>query len=178
MLERARARDAQIDYRIADATSEAQLLALGEEGSFDVGVCNMAIMDIPKIEPLAAALRRLLRPGGRFVFSILHPAFNGSGTARVVEEVDDERGVRLLHSVKVSRYIRPRVSRGMALAGQPEAQWYFDRPISALLGTFFERGFVLDGLEEPVFEPSQVDAGSTVAVFVELPAVLVARLRA
>ncbi len=177
MLERARARGGDIDYRVADGTSREQLLALASEGSFDVCVCNMAIMDMPEIKPLAGALRQLLRAGGRFVFSIQHPAFNGGGGVRMIEELDDERGVHYAHSVKVSRYIRPRVSRGVALSRQPEAQWYFDRPLSAVLKVFFEGGLVLDGLKEPVFEPSQVEPGSASAVFVELPPVLVARLR-
>jgi len=177
MLERARAHGGDIDYRVADGTSQEQLLGLGAAGSFDACVCNMAIMDMREIEPLASAACRLLRPRGRFVFSIQHPAFNGGGTVRVLEETDDDGGFQLRHSVKVSRYIRPRVARGVALDGQQEPHWYFDRPISAVLKTFFERGFVLDALEEPVFEPAQVERGSPMAVFAELPPVLVARLR-
>jgi 2-polyprenyl-3-methyl-5-hydroxy-6-metoxy-1,4-benzoquinol methylase len=42
---------------------------LGEPGSFDVVICNMAIMDKESIEPMAAAASRLLRQSGRFVFS-------------------------------------------------------------------------------------------------------------
>jgi SAM-dependent methyltransferase len=177
MVERARAHAGDVEYRVADGTDLNQLLALGDSGSFDACVCNMALMDMTDIAPFAQASHTLLRAKGRLVFSIQHPAFNGGGSARVVEQVDDEHGVHFLHSVKVSSYIRPRIGKGVALRGQSAAQWYFDRPISVVLKTFFDHGFVLDGLEEPVFDPSHVNAESTTAVYAELPPVLVARLR-
>src|SRR5260221_9800949 len=46
MIERARSHGGDIEYRIADATDRAALLALGEPGSFDAVVCNMAVMDM------------------------------------------------------------------------------------------------------------------------------------
>jgi 2-polyprenyl-3-methyl-5-hydroxy-6-metoxy-1,4-benzoquinol methylase len=58
-----------VEYRLADATDGQELLSLGEPGSFDVVICNMAIMDKESIEPMAAAASRLLRQSGRFVFS-------------------------------------------------------------------------------------------------------------
>ncbi len=80
MLERARARGGDVEYRRVDATDEDAVLALGEPGSFDAVVSNMAIMDMSSIEPMASAVARLMRPGGRFLLSTLHPAFN-SGEA-------------------------------------------------------------------------------------------------
>ncbi len=75
-LERARQRTTEradrLEYRVVDATDEAQVLALGE-GRFDAAVCTMAIMDMSAIDPLMAAVRRLLKPVGRFVFSLMHP---------------------------------------------------------------------------------------------------------
>ncbi len=38
----------------------------------------MALMDMADIEPLFSALRELLKPGGRFVFTVCHPAFNST----------------------------------------------------------------------------------------------------
>ncbi len=178
MLERARAHGGGVGYRLADATQLKELLALGAAGSYDACVCNMAIMDMAAVEPLAKAVQILLRAGGRFVFSIQHPAFNSTGTARVVEEIDDAQGVHFVHSVKISKYIHPRVGRGTALGGQPEAQWYFERPLSAVLNVFFRNQLVLDGLEEPVFDSSHIEPGTTSAVFAELPPILVARFRA
>jgi len=177
MLDRARAHGGEVEYRVADATNEQELLSLGEEGSLDAAVCNMAIMDMTELDPMIRALVRLLRPGGRFVFSTLHPAFNSGSATRVIEQFEDDEGIQRVYSVKVSGYITPRVGKGVAIEGQPVTQWYFDRPISELFGVCFRHGFVLDAMEEPVLSPDDVRPGSTTAVFVEVPPVLVARMR-
>ena len=129
-----------------DATDESAILALGEPGSFDAVVCNMAIMDMESIEPMVAASARLLTPAGRFVFSTLHPAFN-SGNVRPM--------ITAIYSVKVSSYSRSSVGRGVAIPNQPVEQWYFHRPLWMILEPFFDHGFALDGLEEPLVGPEQ-----------------------
>ncbi|HEY1332170.1 MAG TPA: class I SAM-dependent methyltransferase [Actinomycetota bacterium] len=177
MLERATVRGGRVSYRLADATDEPALLSLGPPGSFSAIVSNMAIMDMIEIEPLVRASRQLLAPGGRFVFSVMHPAFNGRSAVRTVELWDDETGVVRAHSVKVSAYARPAPTIGVALEGQPAPQWYFHRPIGLLFDPWFRQGFVLDGLEEPVFGADDVRPGSTDAVFAEVPAVMVGRMR-
>jgi SAM-dependent methyltransferase len=177
MVERARARSGDVEYRIADAGDEAQLTSLGEPGSFDAVVCNMALMDMAEIDPLASAAVQLLVPGGRLVFSTAHPAFNGLGVTRIVEQFDDEHGVQRLHWLKLSEYAHLRVGRGVAIEGQPSTHWYFDRSIQELFGAFFNRGFVLDALEEPVMRPEDVTPESSSAVFARIPPVLVARMR-
>jgi len=57
----------RIEYRVMDATDEAQLLSLGRQ-QFDAAVCTMALMDMPAIEPLVSALRQLLSPAGDSFF--------------------------------------------------------------------------------------------------------------
>jgi 2-polyprenyl-3-methyl-5-hydroxy-6-metoxy-1,4-benzoquinol methylase len=177
MLELARDYGGDIAYASVDATDEQALRALGDPASFDVAVCNMALMDMAEIEPLARALAALLRPDGRFVFSIMHPAFGGSAVRRIVEQWDDGGGVQRAHALRISRYISTRVGKGVAVEGQPVPQWYFDRSISELVGAFLRHGFVLDGIDEPVLAPDDVDPRSPSAVFVEVPPVLVARMR-
>ena len=179
-LERARARSAdagdRIDYRLVDATDEAQLLALGER-RFDAAVASMALMDMPTIDPLLRALATLLKPGGRFVFAVMHPCFNGSATLAL--EMDDRGGqVRETYSVKVAAYLDIPPALGAGMIGEPTPHYYFHRPLSALLGAGFAAGFVLDGLEEPAFGPEQARPRSlSWGNFHQIPPVLVARLR-
>jgi len=178
MLERARAHGGGLEYRQADAADESALTALGEPGSFDAVVCNMAIMDIVDIEPMARAAAVLLALRGRFVFSTLHPSFNSSpGTTRVLEQSDDDTGVARRYFVKVSGYSRPATGKGVALEGQPVIQWYFHRSLSDLLRPFLQNGFVFDAVEEPVLPPEMVGPGAPEAVFLDVPPILVARLR-
>jgi 2-polyprenyl-3-methyl-5-hydroxy-6-metoxy-1,4-benzoquinol methylase len=169
----------QIRYMVLDATDEAALLTLGE-GRFDAALCNMALFDMADIGPLMRALARILRPGGHFVFSVLHPCFNHARMVQMAEMEDREGEVVTVYSVKVSGYMTPSVGRGVAIAGQPRAQIYFDRPLQVLLGAAFEAGFVLDGLEERAFPPDHPPGRNPLAwgaCFSEIPPVLVARVR-
>jgi hypothetical protein len=137
----------------------------------------MAIMDMQSIEPMVASASRLLRPAGRFVFSTLHPAFN-SGDARPTVEFDPEGSGSEVYSVKVSAYGRPSRGKGVAIPGQPVLQWYFHRPLWMMLAPFFEHGFTLDALEEPLLSPEQdTKPGTPSYVYTQVPGVLIARMR-
>ncbi len=147
----------RIDYRLADATDETQLLVLGES-QFDALLCNMVLMDVPVIAPLLRAARRLLAPGGRFVFSIQHPAFNSNAVRLCAESETRGDGQEIVtHAVKIGDYLTTPAGKGTGMPGEPEPHWYFHRPLHALFGAFFETGFVLDGLEEPAFRSSEPD---------------------
>jgi SAM-dependent methyltransferase len=182
-IERARARSSapsdRIEYRVVDATSEEALLALGP-GEFDAIVCNMALMDIARIEPLMRAAWTLLRRGGdaRFVFSVMHPCFNSGDVRFVLEESDLGGELRETRAVKISGYLEPDARLGLGMIGQPQPHYYFHRSLSALLGAAFSAGFALDGLEEPAFEEPELDARPlSWSQFTSIPPVLVARLR-
>ena len=168
----------RIEYRVVDATSREQLLALGE-GRFDAAVCTMAMMDMASIDPLFESLTRLLKAGGRFVFSVCHPCFNANPRMQMLAE-REEMGNELAttYSVKVSRYITPVAHKGIAIAGQPVAQTYFHRPISVIFNAGFKAGFFLDGIEEPAFQGLEDDRkGPSWDNFSEIPPVLAARMR-
>jgi 2-polyprenyl-3-methyl-5-hydroxy-6-metoxy-1,4-benzoquinol methylase len=170
MLERARARGGPVAYRRVDATDAAEVAALGDPGSFDAAVANMAVMDMTSLAPMAEGVAGLVRPGGRFVVSTVHPAFNSGVVVRVTEQYDDHRGVVREHSVKRSTYLTPTTDLGVALEGQPVTQWYFHRPLELLLDPFFSAGWVVDALAEPAL-PSN-------PLFAEIPGVMVIRFRA
>jgi 2-polyprenyl-3-methyl-5-hydroxy-6-metoxy-1,4-benzoquinol methylase len=183
-VERARTRTAamgladRVEYRVLDGTQREQMLTLGA-GRFDAATCNMALMDMPEIRPLLDCLRELLKPGGKFVFSIMHPCFNSVHTLKFVEEEDREGDLITRYGLKVLSYISPSAHKGLGVIGQPAPQYYFHRPLSALLNECCAAGFVLDRIEEPVFGP---EATSNRALswthFKEFPPVFVARMRA
>ena len=177
MLERARRHPSDgIEYRALDAAQPGQLAALGA-GRFDAVVCNMALMDMADIRPLAGALGGLLRASGRFVFSICHPCFNRLGV-RFVHEVEEPGGEPVeRRGVQITRYVTPAVGEGTAIAGQPVKQLYFDRPLGQLLEPFFDGGLALDGLEEPAFPPASGAGRLHWGGVPEIPPVLVGRMR-
>ena len=137
----------------------------------------MALHDMTTIDPLLAALEFLLKPAGRFVFSVLHPCFNMAGVTLMMEERDDEGERSTVYSVKVSTYLGLTPRKGRGIRGQPTPQYYFDRPLSALFSACFRAGFVLNGLEEPAFDASfeSHDPLGWSGKLKEIPPVLVAR---
>jgi SAM-dependent methyltransferase len=169
----------QVECRVLDGTDEAALLALGER-QFDAAICQMALMDMAEVAPLFRALSRLLRPGGRFVFSIMHPAFNNPYIVQVAETEDCDGSLKTVYSVKTPRYMTPGMAHGLAIRGQPRAQLYFHRPLQDVLGAGFAAGFVVDALEERAF-PADHPAGRNPlawgANYSEIPPVLMARMR-
>jgi 2-polyprenyl-3-methyl-5-hydroxy-6-metoxy-1,4-benzoquinol methylase len=165
----------RIEYRLVDLTDRQQLVALGER-RFDAAVCGMALMDMASIDPLLEGLRSLLVPGGRFVFSVLHPCFNTDGCTMVAELEDRQGELRTTHSVKVSRYLSLRPAKGVGIPGQPVAQYYFHRSLAVLFSACFAAGFVLSGLEEPALPGGKTERPLNWESFPEIPPVLVARL--
>lgn len=68
-----RAQPLGIRYIHADISAAPEL----EASAFDAATCNFGLSDIDDLDGAIAATSGALRPGGRFVFSILHPCFPG-----------------------------------------------------------------------------------------------------
>lgn len=168
---------ARLEWRQVDATDEEALAAQGA-GAFDAAVCTMALMDIPDIAPLHRAVVRLLRPGGRFVVALAHPAFNNAGVVRVAE-MEDRAGELVTHMLlRVSSYLTPEVRRVVGAPGEPLPHFDFHRPLHALLAPAFAAGLLLDGLREPAFAPgSKGNSPFSWPAYSEIPPTLVYRLR-
>ena len=177
--ERTKENAEKIEYRVVDATDTQALMALGER-RFDAAVCTMALMDMSSIEPLISTLPRLLKQGGRFVFSVMHPAFNSGETRLVGEQFEKDGEMVTKFGVTVTDYAKPFAYRGLGIVGQPVPQHYFHRPINLLFNTCFKHGFVLDGIDEPTF-PEDAELKSRLPIswanIRSIPPVLVARMQ-
>ena len=166
MIEHAKERCApfseRINLSVANATDYGQMIALGGEKFFDKAVANMAVMGIPDIEPLFKAVFEMLRPGGVFVFSATHPCF----------QTPDKSFTPDGNGVIVSNYISPKRYSYQILADNPKCAYHWYRPLQELLRICFEAGFVLDGLEEPVFDEGKC----THSVWERIPLPIVMRV--
>jgi ubiquinone/menaquinone biosynthesis C-methylase UbiE len=78
LLDKARAQeDAEprgIRYVHADAAAVPEL----DDESFDAVLCNFGLADIDDLDGALATTQRVLKGGGSFLFSILHPCFAGT----------------------------------------------------------------------------------------------------
>ncbi|MCE5324136.1 class I SAM-dependent methyltransferase [bacterium] len=61
----------EIKYAVAEPTD----LSVIEDSTFDDVVCNMGLMMTHDLAGTIAELARLVKLGGRFIFSVLHPCF-------------------------------------------------------------------------------------------------------
>lgn len=104
-----------------------------DNASFDGAVCHMALMDVPEIHQAIGSAARVLRPGGWFVCSIVHPCY-----APHVEIVGDYLVDRLYAKVDGWHIL-------------PEHAYH--RPLSTYLNSFAEAGFVLTRTVEPADGP-------------------------
>lgn len=167
-----------ISYYVLDATEPTDLESLSNF-QFDSILCNMALFDIANVEPLFRAVPHILKPGGIFVFTLMHPAFNNPTSAHILEESDLGGEIVTQYAIKSSRYMSQFQAYGLALRNQPKAQLYFHRPLDYYLNLGFQNGFILDGFEERAFPP-EIPASNPLGwggQFHEFPPVLVARMR-
>ena len=176
---RSTADDGDIRYYVLDANDEEGIEKICEE-KLDAALSNMALFDMAEIEPLFRALFRLLKPGGIFVFSMMHPCFNQAHSSLFCERAELDGEEVTTYGVRVSGYMTPTMHRGRALAGQPVPQPYFHRPLYSLLSIGLEAGFVLSGIEEKVFPATHPPGRQDVSWgpnFSEIPPVIVFRMQ-
>ena len=128
MLRHARRHEAGDQRGIAYVSGDAQDLAVFADRSFDGVVCHMALMDIPGLAATVASVARVLRQGGWFVFSIVHPCYGGH-----VEVVTD-----YLLDHRYRKRIPP--------------DWLpthaYHRPLGTYVGELVRVGFRIEGLIE------------------------------
>ena len=53
--------------------------------SIDLVVCGLALGDIAELELALTEIARVLRPGGRVIYSVVHPAGEAAGWSRTFE---------------------------------------------------------------------------------------------
>jgi ubiquinone/menaquinone biosynthesis C-methylase UbiE len=133
-----------IRYHVADARELPNLKFL-PDGSFDAAACVLAIQNIQPIQPVFEGVARVLRPGGRLVVAMMHPAFRAPKETRW--GWDEQEGVQFR---RVDRYLLPRKSPIVTHPGsKPDVYtWTFHRPIGAYVKALRNAGLPVDGLEE------------------------------
>lgn len=112
-------------------------------GEFDAAVAHMVLMDVPNIEPVFSELARVLRPGGRFVLTLLHPSFYSHP---IVASEDTGRWVR-----QVGGYLDETSWIVDSFGGHT----HYHRPLAAYVSAAVANNFAVVGLDEPPSLPQQ-----------------------
>ncbi len=165
LLEIARREEAKAPLGIVYRRDDAQTLATLPDAGFDVVVCNLALMDIPRLEGVVTAVRRVLRGDGIFVFSVTHPCIVPPGSWwTIATEGGPGRHVRGYFSEGYS--VPPHAPGVRGRVGT------YHRTLATYLNTFARAGFVLERVAEPraAGDAAERQPGAT-----EAPMFLVAR---
>jgi SAM-dependent methyltransferase len=134
--------------------------------TFDGVVCHMALMDIPDLTPTLQSVARILRPGGWFVFAILHPCYH---TARSGELTLPDGLVRT-----IGAYFQEGHWRSASRPGPPGKVGAYHRTLSTYVAALAGAGLILERLAEP---PATGAAAERRPIWAEVPAYLVGRCR-
>jgi len=133
-----------IRFLVGDASRLAQL----SSNSFDVVVCNMALMFIKRYEETIQEVARVLKPQGLFVFSLLHPCFLTPGSGWILEDSPDKKqGKRI--GWRTDNYYLRLVYHGVMAVCDTKETYYFCRTLEDYFLALREGGFVVEDLREP-----------------------------
>lgn len=144
---------------------DAQVLGAVRDAAFDGVICHMALMDIPDLAATVRAVYRVLRPGGWFVFAILHPCYHPPPSGEITAA--DGTICRT-----VSGYFTEGFWHSDARPGPPGKVGAYHRTLSTYVNTLTDAGLVLERLNEPT---ATVGLAERRPVWREVPAVLIAR---
>ena len=137
-VERERAEPLGIDYIQEDLSVFTQ-----DDRVFDIVVANMVFMDIPEYRSAMQHCINALKPGGHFIFSLLHPCFDE------VDRPDFEKGYSAKGYIRVDEYLRE-------FMVQQIAGYYIHRPLSAYLNLVIDAGCTIRQVIEPTLTPEGI----------------------
>lgn len=137
-----------------------------EPESQDIAVFMLSIQDMDPLSEILEQATSLLKPGGRLVIFMLHPAFRvprGSGWG-----VDENRKLRYR---RIDHYLNELAVPMKAFseagnAGRRGSTWSFHRPLSAYFDGMFLGGLKVDAFEEQP-DPLEKQA-STIPMFMAI----------
>jgi len=141
---------ANLAYRVDDA----QHLRTFPDASVDIAVSQMAIMDIPDHRAMFRSVRRVLKADGVFLFSLLHPCFEAP-----FHLPDEPQFLVDASGTAIACVVRRYASEGFWQSGGTGVRGHmgaYHRTLSTLLNDLLAAGFLLEKLDEPVLEGSEL----------------------
>ncbi len=130
-----------IHYHVGDARE----LSMFPADQFDAAACVLAIQNINPIQPVCEGVARLLKPWGKFVIVMMHPAFRGP--KETSWGWDQSASVQFR---RVDRYLLPRKTPITTHPGSaPDVYtWSFHKPIEGYVKALRNAGLLIDAMEE------------------------------
>lgn len=119
------------DVRVADLAAPLPY----NDNEFDIVTCSLVLHYVQDWAPALAELRRVLKPGGRLVISIIHPFVY----AFCYQDKD--------------YFVLTRYSEDHEHDGAAFTLTYWHRPLQDVINTFLDAGLVITSVTEPAAVP-------------------------
>ncbi len=168
-----------IDYCISRAAEERLDIAYHvrnscdlhgiADGSFDIVLSSMMLMDCENFEGTVREIARVLKPGGKLFASVCHPCFHKSGGIGRMDSGIDKK-------VVVSNYYHPAEWEAPLPSGSVSVIWRH-RTIEDYVKTFIKCGLTITDLSEPVPTDEQAAISPDIAWMQKIPIFLFWELR-
>jgi len=163
-----------IEYHVADAA----WLSMLKDESFDIVVAFMSLMDIPDLEGAVHEVNRVLKRGGRFLFSITHPCFDRFRDDLGWEK--DEKEQRLYY--KVDDYFAEGPKEFVFTLGGgkvilPGKMIHFHRTLTTYFHVLHKAGLAVTRLEEPRPSQAALERYPQMEDLLRIPSFMVAEAR-
>jgi len=136
-----------IEYYLADMTDLSRFLA----ESFDAAVSYLSLIDVLDYEAATREIARVLRPGGQFLFSLVHPCFAPPGASweprrpGTIPIWDKDKLYK-----KIDNYFPARELRFKMWPTAPTETINYHRPLQDYARTCRSAGLLIRDITEPV----------------------------
>ncbi|MGH2493673.1 MAG: class I SAM-dependent methyltransferase [Ktedonobacteraceae bacterium] len=142
LLTIARQHEMQSPLHIEYVPGDAQVARELAGSSFNGCICVMALMNMPDIPAVFSTVRRILKPGGWFVFAITHPCFQTPGAQWIT--TPEGKIARV-----VNAYFNEDVWTSTSPGGVRSRVGEHHRMLSTYLNTLVDAGLIFEQMVEP-----------------------------
>ena len=141
------------------------------DNSFDIVLCSMMLMDCEDFDSTVREAARVLKPGGRFIASVLHPCFDGNHDTGI-----GRQGSGIDRQVVVMNYFEPKTWEAPLWRGRTPVVWRH-RTMQDYVKAFVRNGLTIVDLDEPQATDEQAKMSVQMAWLQKIPLYLFWELR-
>lgn len=137
-----------------------------DDGSFDAVVCCLVFEHIDAMDDAIAEVARVLRPGGRFVFSLNHPLIQAPGSNLVFDhEVEPPEVFWRLGPYLEETATIEQVEKDVHIR-------FVHRPLSRYVNAMADNALLLERMLEPAPPPGFIERAPEYALAASIPRLL------
>lgn len=146
-----------ITYLVSDAANLKEL----SSNQFDTTCCLMALMDIEPYQEAIRSVARVLKEGGKFIFSITHPCFEFGAVTPNEERIgdwkyDETRDTWFYESSTYFENLTLRIDWNMKRLLRPFISRAFHRTLGDYSQALYKNKFLIQRLIEPKPTPRAI----------------------